>query len=139
MKKNMNAKERAYVERARICHVASIGRDGRPHTAPVSPAYDARARTLYFATDRGGRTATNLRARPRAAVAFDDYNESWTNLHGVMVRARATKLERGAKFEQAVGLLQKTFRQYRSIEIDYIVALRVEDVVASWGLSSSRR
>ena len=138
MRKNLNAKERAYVERARVCHVGSTGSDGRPHTAPVSHAYEARSRTAYFATDRSGRTATNLRARPRAAVAFDDYSENWGNLHGLMVEARARKLERGAEFERAVGLLQSKFKQYKSIEIDYIVALHIEDVVASWGLARRR-
>jgi nitroimidazol reductase NimA-like FMN-containing flavoprotein (pyridoxamine 5'-phosphate oxidase superfamily) len=138
VKKSLDAKERAYVQRARICHVASVGDDGAPHTAPVSPAYDAKTRTLYFATERGGRTAKNLRAGPRAAVSFDDYSENWRVLHGVMLRARARKLERGREFARAVVLLRKKFRQYGSIEIDYIVALRVEGVVASWGLKSRR-
>lgn len=134
MKTNLNTKEQAYVERARICHVASIAGDGHPHTAPVSPAYDSSSRTLFVATDRGGRTATNLRARPRATVAFDDYSEDWGRLHGVILKARARKLERGAEFEHAVAALRRKFRQYRSIEIDYVVALRVDGVVASWGL-----
>jgi len=139
MRTNLNAKERAYVERGRICHVGSVGHDGRPHAAPVSSAYDAKARTLYFATERGGRTATNLRAKPRASVAFDDYSENWNGLHGVLLRARARKLERGPEFERSVGLLQKKFRQYKSIEIDYVVALKVESIVASWGLENRRR
>ena len=138
MRKNLNAKERSYVARARICHVGSVGADGHPHTAPVSPAYDAKTRTFYVGTDRGGRTATNLRARPPASVAFDDYAESWRGLHGVILRARAYKLERGKEFEHAIGVLQKKFRQYRTIEIDYVLALRVEGVVASWGLTSRR-
>ena len=138
MKNNLNAKERAYVERARVCHVGSVGKDGHPHTAPVSAAYDAKVRTLYFATDRGGRTATNLRARSRASVAFDDYSENWNGLHGVMLRARARKLERGAEFERSVGLLKKKFRQYKPMELDYVVALKVESVTASWGLNRSR-
>lgn len=57
MKKNLDAKERAYVERGRVRHVASVGRNGD---------------------------------------------------------------------------------QYRSLEIDYAVALRVDGVVASWGFKSSR-
>ena len=138
MRTNLNAKERTYVERARVCHVGSAGADGFPHAAPVSAAYDAKARTLYFATERGGRTATNLRGRPRASVAVDDYSENWNGLHGIMLRARARKLERGNEFEHSVDLLKKKFRQYRPMELDYIVALKVESVVASWGLSGSR-
>jgi nitroimidazol reductase NimA-like FMN-containing flavoprotein (pyridoxamine 5'-phosphate oxidase superfamily) len=138
MKTNLSAKERGFVERAGVCHVGSVGKDGFPHTAPVSPAYDTKTRTFYFATDQGGRTATNLRARSRASVAFDDYSDNWNALHGVLLRARARKLQRGAEFERSIGLLQKKFRQYKSIEIDYVVALKVESVVASWGLSGSR-
>ena len=136
MRTNLNAKERTYVERARVCHVGSAGKDGYPHAAPVSAAYDAKSRTLYFATERGGRTATNLRARPRASVAVDDYSENWNGLHGIMLRTRARKLERGKEFEHSVALLQKKFRPYRSMELDYIVALKVESVVASWGLAA---
>jgi len=138
MRTNLNAKERTYVERARVCHVGSAGRDAYPHAAPVSAAYDTKTRTLYFATDRGGRTATNLRTRPRASVAVDDYAEDWNGLHGIMLRVRAHKLERGKEFERSVELLKKKFRQYRPMELDYIVALKVEGVVASWGLSGSR-
>ena len=139
MRTSLNAKERAYVVRARICHVGSVGKDGGPHTAPVSPVFDPRERTLYFATDRGGRTAKNLRAKPRAALAFDDYSENWRGLHGVMLSARARRLERGAEFERSVGLLRKKFDQYKSIEIDYVVALKVESITASWGLEARRR
>jgi nitroimidazol reductase NimA-like FMN-containing flavoprotein (pyridoxamine 5'-phosphate oxidase superfamily) len=138
MRTSLNAKERTYLERARVCHVGSTGKDGYPHAAPVSAAYDTTSRTLYFATERGGRTATNLRARSRASVAVDDYSENWNALHGIMLRARARKLERGKEFEHSVELLQKKFRPYRSMELDYIVALKVESVVASWGLSGSR-
>ena len=139
MRKNLNARERSYVARARVCHVGSIDGDGYPHTAPLSPAYDTKTRTFYIATDRGGRTATNLRARPRSSVAFDDYFESWRGLHGVILRARARKLERGAEFQHAIKVLKKAFRQYRTIEIDYVLALRVEGVVASWGFERRRR
>jgi nitroimidazol reductase NimA-like FMN-containing flavoprotein (pyridoxamine 5'-phosphate oxidase superfamily) len=138
VKTNLNPKERAYVERARVCHIGSAGKDGFPHAAPVSAAFDAKSRTLYFATERGGRTATNLRARPRASVAVDDYSENWNSISGVMLRARAHKLERGKEFEHSVAQLKKKFRQYRPMELDYIVALKVESVVASWGLSGSR-
>jgi nitroimidazol reductase NimA-like FMN-containing flavoprotein (pyridoxamine 5'-phosphate oxidase superfamily) len=134
MKSRLNAKERRFIDRQRVCHVASVSANRRPQAAPLSHAYDEAKRTLYIATERGGRTATNLRAHPSAAVTFDDYSENWDGLHGVMLQTRARKLERGAEFERARKRLKKKFRQYRSIEIDYVVALRVESVTASWGL-----
>jgi hypothetical protein len=52
----------------------------------------------------------------------------------VILQTRARKLERGAEFERARKRLMAKFRQYRSVEIDYVVALKVESVTASWGL-----
>ena len=69
MRTRLTQKEHAYLIGSRVCRVASVGRDGWVHAAPLSHAYDPGRRTLYVATDPGGRTARNLRARPRAAVA----------------------------------------------------------------------
>jgi hypothetical protein len=53
----------------------------------------------------------------------------------VVLRARARSIiQRGAELDRATKLLQKKFKQYRTIEIDYVIALRIEAVVASWGL-----
>lgn len=134
MRARLSAKEKRFIDRQRVCHVASVSPNRRPHAAPLSHAYDEVKRTLYVATERGGRTATNLRAHPSASVTLDDYSENWDRIHGVILQTRARKLERGAEFERACKLLVKKFRQYRSIEIDYVLALRVESVTASWGL-----
>jgi nitroimidazol reductase NimA-like FMN-containing flavoprotein (pyridoxamine 5'-phosphate oxidase superfamily) len=134
MRSRLAANEKRYMNRQRVCHVASIAADGRPHAAPLSHAFDDGRRTLYIATERGGRTARNLRERPRATVTLDDYSDDWNHLHGVILQARAHKLERGAEFERACKLLAKKFRQYKAMELDYVVALKVEGVIASWGL-----
>jgi len=134
MKSRLSAKEKRFIERQRVCHIASVSSNRKPHAAPLSHAYDDAKRTLYVATERGGRTATNLRAHPSAAVTVDDYSENWDRIHGVILQTRARKLERGAEFERARKRLVKKFRQYRSSDIDYVIALRVESVTASWGL-----
>jgi len=134
MRSRLAANEKRYVNRQRVCHVASMATDGRPHAAPLSHAYDEGKRTLYIATERGGRTARNLRERPRAAVTFDDYSENWDKIRGIILQTRARKLERGAEFEHACKKLAEKFRQYKTIEIDYVLALKVEGVTASWGM-----
>ena len=134
MRTKITAAEKRYIDRARVCHIGSQDVSGWTHVAPLSHAYDAARRTLYVATDGGGRTATNLRARPRASLACDDYSETWGRLHGVVLRSRARSIRRGAELERATKLLRKKFKQYRTIEIDYVIALRIEAVVASWGL-----
>jgi nitroimidazol reductase NimA-like FMN-containing flavoprotein (pyridoxamine 5'-phosphate oxidase superfamily) len=134
MRSRLAANEKHYMNRQRVCHVGSIAADGRPHAAPLSHAYDDGKRTLYIATERGGRTATNLRERPLAAVTFDEYSENWDRIRGIILQARAHKLERGTEFERARKKLAEKFRQYKTIEIDYVLALKVEGVTASWGL-----
>jgi nitroimidazol reductase NimA-like FMN-containing flavoprotein (pyridoxamine 5'-phosphate oxidase superfamily) len=116
-----------------VCRVASWGRDGWVHAAPLSHAYDVERRTLYVATDPGGRTARNLRARPRAAVVCDDPFEDWRRIRGLVARARAHAIRSGSELDHARRLLKAKFRQYRTYDLDYVIALRVERVT-SWGL-----
>jgi predicted pyridoxine 5'-phosphate oxidase superfamily flavin-nucleotide-binding protein len=89
MRARLTAKEKRFIDRQRVCHVASVAKDDQPRVAPLSHTYDEARRTLYMATERAGRTATNLRAHPGSAVTFDDYSEEWARLHGVMLRTRA--------------------------------------------------
>lgn len=134
MRTRLTAKEKRYLQRARVCRVASTEKNGRPHEAPFCPAYDERRRTMYVAADRDGHGARNLRARPRAAILCDDYKEDWNRLRGVVVQARARTISRGPELERARRLLSRKFRQYRNMEIDYVLGLRLERVTSSWGL-----
>ena len=133
MRARLTAEEHAYLAKARECRVASLGKDGWVHVAPLSHAYDRRERTLYVATDRGGRTARNLRWRPRATVACDDPSEDWNRIRGLVVRTRTHTVRSGRDLDRAVRLLKGKFRQYRTYELDYVIALKVVQVT-SWGL-----
>lgn len=133
MRSRLSPRERRYLAEARVCRVASAGRDGRAHAAPFCHAYDERKRTIYFATDPDGRTARNLRARPRATVVCDDYLEDWERIRGLVAHARARTVRRKAEVERARSLLNAKYRQYRSFEIDHVIALKVERAT-SWGL-----
>ena len=133
MRSRLTQKEHSYLAESRVCRIGSVGRDGWVHVAPLSHAYDQRRRTLYVATDPGGRTARNLRARPRATVVCDDYYEDWQRIRGLVARARTHTVRPGAELELARRLLKAKFRQYRTYDLDYVIALRVERVT-SWGL-----
>src|ERR671934_697937 len=120
MRGRLTRKEHAYLTRTRGCRIASLGRDGWVHAAPFSHAYDPRRRTLYVATEPGGRTARNLRARPRASVVCDDYYEDWRRIRGLVARARAHTAPAGAELEHARRLLKAKFKQYRDFDLDYV-------------------
>ena len=102
---------------------------------PIVPNHvvsiDPERRTVYVATD--GLTASNLRVRHRAAIECDDYFEDWDRLRGLVARARAKVVDRGAELDLARRLLKRKFTQYRNTEIDSVVALHIE-AVTSWGL-----
>ena len=132
MHARLTPQERRFLGRARVCRVGSADRRGAPHTAPLCHAFDAATRTAYVATD--GVTARNLRARPRAVIECDDYFEDWSRLRGVVARARAKVVTRGAQLERARRLLKRKFRQYRDYEFESVIALRIERIT-SWGLS----
>jgi nitroimidazol reductase NimA-like FMN-containing flavoprotein (pyridoxamine 5'-phosphate oxidase superfamily) len=131
MRKRLTAKEKAFLDRARVCRVGSVDGRGLPHVAPLCHAFDRERRVAYVAT--GGRTAENLRKRPRASIECDDYYEDWDRLRGLVARARATLVDRGAELDRARRLLKRKYKQYREFEIESVIALRVEEAT-SWGL-----
>jgi nitroimidazol reductase NimA-like FMN-containing flavoprotein (pyridoxamine 5'-phosphate oxidase superfamily) len=131
MRKRLSREEKRFLERARVCRVGSVDGGGRPHAAPLCHAFDGRTRTAYVATS--GRTARNLRARPRATIECDDYFEDWDRLRGIVAHARAAFVRKGPELEQARRLLRRKYEQYRSYDLDEVIALRVREV-ASWGL-----
>lgn len=131
MRSRMSAKEKRYLGRARVCRVGSVDRRGETHTAPLCHAFDPATRTAYVATD--GLTAQNLRRRHRAAIEVDDYYEDWDRLRGLVAHAKAKVVARGAELERARRLLKRKFEQYRDMDLDEVIALRIESVT-SWGL-----
>jgi len=131
MHARLSQKERRYLDRARICRVASADKRGTPHVAPLCHAFDAASRTAYVATS--GRTARNLTKRPTATLACDDYFENWGRLRGLVAHVRARIVRRGPELDRAVRLLKKKYKQYRDYEFDEAIALQIERV-SSWGL-----
>lgn len=54
-------------------------------------------------------------------------------MRGVVAHARAKVVSRGAELDRARTLLKRKFEQYRDMDIDEVVALRVESIT-SWEL-----
>jgi nitroimidazol reductase NimA-like FMN-containing flavoprotein (pyridoxamine 5'-phosphate oxidase superfamily) len=131
MRSRLSHKEKVFLQRARVCRIASVDRRGVTHAAPLCHAFDPETRTAYVATN--GVTARNLRARRRAAIECDDYFEDWDRIRGLVAHARAKFVRGGPELDRARRLLQGKFKQYRGVEIDGVIALKVESVT-SWGL-----
>jgi len=125
MHTRLSQKEKRYLDRARVCRVATADGRGTPHVAPLCHAFDAARRTAYIATE--GRTARNLR------LECDDYFENWSRLRGLVAQVRARIVRRGPELDRAVRLLKKKYKQYRDYDFDGAIALRIERAT-SWGL-----
>ncbi len=86
--------ELEYLRSGRLGRIATVGRDGTPHVAPVGFSYNEQIDTI----DIGGRDMANTKkfrdvARSgRAALVVDDVRPPWRP-RGVEVRGRAEAVE----------------------------------------------
>ena len=108
---------------ARIGHLATSDKSGQPHVVPICFVFDG---TDFFSPidEKPKRTAPrklkrlkNIRENPRVSLVIDRYDEEWTKLGYVLVFGTARILSRGQKHRDAVRLLRRKYRQYRSMAI----------------------
>lgn len=124
------------LDQARVGHLATAGRDGRPHVVPIT--FATFGDTLYFAVDAKPKRTANLKrlqnisANPAVSVLVDHYEDDWTRLWWVRVDGTARILEDGAESERAVDLLTKRYLQYaRSRPRGPVVAISM-DRLSGW-------
>src|SRR5437667_3503133 len=100
---SLTSEDREFLERQRVGRLGTADAAGRPYVVPV--CFAVVEQRIYVPIDakpkRGNprRLARlrNLRARPEAVLLLDEYDEDWTKLGWLMVRATATILEDGAE------------------------------------------
>jgi PPOX class probable F420-dependent enzyme len=101
---------------ARVAHLATVGRGGKPHIVPITFVLDSDA--IYFAVDSKPKRTTdlqrlrNIAANPAVSVLVDQYDEDWSRLWWVRVDGRARVLGAG-QADHAVNLLVDRYAQYR--------------------------
>jgi PPOX class probable F420-dependent enzyme len=83
----MTAEEiRAFIESGHTLQVATIGRDGRPHLAPMW--YLPRGNTVAFRSFTKSQKIVNLRRDPRLTVLIETGNR-YEELRGLMIHGTA--------------------------------------------------
>ncbi len=102
--------EREFIAFQRVCRVATVGRNGRPHNVPVCPILDGDR--IYFASAADGTKVRNIRATALVALVFDEYTEAWTGLKGILVRGTGRVIEAGPEFRRIRRLLYQRYPQY---------------------------
>lgn len=120
----------------RVCRVATVGKRGVPHLAPVCQVVaDGK---IYFASGNDGRKVLNIRENPRVTVTVDLYSDDWAHLKGAMIQGAAQLIERGPRFRRIRRLLYDKYQQYPDEaaldESDSVIIEVVPDHVLTWGL-----
>jgi PPOX class probable F420-dependent enzyme len=135
----LSAAERAFLDEARVGHLATADRRGMPHVVPVCFAVEGER--LYITIDekpkgsaRSLKRLRNLAENPNAAFVVDHWDEDWTRLGWVILRGRTEILDAGAEHDRAHTLLCARYPQYRAMRLGPlpVIAIRIERVV-HWG------
>ncbi len=120
----MTKREKAFVQSARVAHLATADKMGRPRVIPICFALDDKE--LYSPIDEKPKKTSplllkrirNIRANPQVAVVIDRYDENWRRLAYVLITGRAKILLKGPKHKRAIQLLRKKYPQYRKMRLE---------------------
>ena len=128
--------EREFLMFQRVCRVATVGRNGRPHNVPVCPILD-RDR-IYFGSAADAVKVKNIRGNPHVALVYDEYTEAWAGLKGILVWGTARVVDAGPAFRRIQRLLYQRYPQYEGYaaieEKDSAVVEVIPTRTFSWGL-----
>lgn len=122
---------------ARVGHLATASRDGRPHVVPVCFVWVPPV--LYSAIDAKPKRTTLLRrvrniiASGRAAFVVDNWSEDWRQLAYVLVEGPAEMLEDGQERDEALILLTAKYPQYDDLPlVDNLVIKVTAERTVTW-------
>ena len=124
------------VARERVCRMATVSADGRPHLIPV--CHVLASGKLYIGSGDEGAKVRNIKVNPHVTVTVDLYSDHWAALKGVMVQGRAKLIERGPAFQRARRKLYEKYPQYSKeaaiSPADSVVIEVTPTHVFTWGL-----
>jgi nitroimidazol reductase NimA-like FMN-containing flavoprotein (pyridoxamine 5'-phosphate oxidase superfamily) len=129
-----------FIERERVCRVATVNDERTPHLVPV--CHVVIDETICFGSGDDARKVLNLRGNDQIALTVDLYAEDWPQLKGVMVQGRAEIFERGPRFRRIRAGLYRKYPQYANEaaldESDSVVVRVVPEHVFSWGFEEGK-
>lgn len=129
---------------ARVGHLATATRDGRPHVTPICYAFDGK--TIYSSLDEKPKRAApenmrrvkNIAANPRIALVVDLYSENWQELRYVIVQGVAEIVREGKEHELAIRLLKQKYSQYLSMSLEERPVIRIApSKIIAWRAAAS--
>jgi PPOX class probable F420-dependent enzyme len=128
------------IRSARVAHLATADRNGRPHVIPICFVFDGK--NFYSPIDeKPKRTAPsklkrlrNIAENPQVSIVIDHYDENWAKLAYILITGRARVLASGSNHRKAVNFLRRKYSQYRSMRIDRSPMIVIRPTrTTSWG------
>ena len=137
---NLTDDERTFVLAQRVARLATANERGQPSVLPVCYAYDGSR--FYTPLDEKPkrvsptelRRVRDIQANPSVSLVIDQYDDEWSHLRYVRVRAHAELVAPEANgHAEALRLLRERYVQYRAMALEErpIIALTPESVI-SW-------
>lgn len=131
--------QRRFLDKSRVAHLATVGRDSSPHLVPVCFWLDMTY--LYITVDEKPKRndiplkrIRNIQENSSVAVSVDRWDEDWTRLAWIMLRGSAAVLASGDEHDRAQQGLRQRYRQYEKMDLDPlpVIVVQIRRVV-SWG------
>jgi PPOX class probable F420-dependent enzyme len=131
-----NKQQTAFVQSARVAHLATVDADGQPLVIPVCFVFDGRF--IFSSIDEKPKRIAahklkrlqNIRANPQVSLVIDRYDENWSCLAYVLITGRAKILLSGAKHRRAATRLKRKYPQYRNMTLEQRPMISI--VVSAW-------
>ncbi len=136
----MTPEARAFVESARLGHLATVSPDGTPHVVPICYGFDGVC--FYSVIDQKPKRVSpnnlrriqNILGNPNVSLVIDRYDEDWTRLGFVLVTGTAVILWEGHEHREALHLLRGKYPQYRVMPLEGRPVIKVSPQrVICWG------
>ena len=111
----------AFLDSERVARLATADAAGRPYVVPV--CFVRLRERLYIPIDakpKGGdprnlKRLRNIREQPEVALLLDRYDDDWSRLRWLLIRARAETFESGDERVAALAALEARYPQYAAM------------------------
>ena len=134
MQRDLTGAEAAFLDAARVGHLATIRMGAWPHVVPVCHVLDLDRVVIASAYDR---KVSDIRDNASVTYCVDRYSEDWDGeLAQVIVSGEAYLIESGPEFDRSRALLYEKYTQYESVApieqgSTVIIEFRVSEVTSS--------
>jgi PPOX class probable F420-dependent enzyme len=111
----------AFLDSERVARLATADEAGRPYVVPV--CFVQLRQRVYIPIDakpksgdpRDLKRLRNILVQPQVALLLDRYDEDWSGLRWLLIRAQASVLESGKERAAALAALEARYPQYAAM------------------------